>query len=481
MANSLTNKTVTGVFWSGTQRFASLGIQFVITLIIARILTPEDYGLIGMVTIFTALGIIMLDSGFGQALIRKQDATDEDYSTILFFQIFLGIIIYLILFFASPLIAAFFNTPELESISKVVFLILPINSFGMIHLTILRKNVKFKVYAKITIISAIISGSIAVTMAYLGLGVWTLVLQMLLQALFVSILLWHFIKWRPKLVFKIESIKNIILFSSSLLSIGLIKTVSRNIYTLLIGKFHPIAQVGYYNQAKRFEEIPSQSITSIIQNVSYPVLSTLQSDDKKLKQGYKKVITQTMFIILPLMIILAAIADNLFIVLLTEKWSPSIPLFRILCAYGILYPLYSINENILKVKGKGKLLVILEIFKNIILFISIVLTIKKGVTILLLGSVITSFISVLINMYFCGKEISYKIVEQFRDIFSIGIVSVLTAIIVMTLNYLNMSPLITLVMQMLFSSIIFISLCEIFRISAYSTMKTIIMNKLKRS
>ncbi|MDA3884348.1 MAG: lipopolysaccharide biosynthesis protein [Candidatus Delongbacteria bacterium] len=480
MANSLTNKTISGVFWSGTQRFASLGIQFIITLIIARILTPEDYGLIGMVTIFTALGIIILDSGFGQALIRKQDTTDEDYSTILFFQILLGVLTYTVLFFASPLIAAFYNTPQLESLSKVIFLILPINSLGMIHLTILRKNVRFKTYAKITIISAIVSGSIAVTMAYLGFGVWTLVVQMLLQALFVSILLWHFIKWRPKLVFKIESIKSIILFSSSLLSIGIIKTIARNIYTLLIGKFYPIAQVGYYNQAKRFEEIPSQSITGIIQSVSYPVLSTLQSDDKKLKQGYKKVITQTMFIILPLMIVLAAIADNLFLVLLTDKWSPSVPLFRILCAFGILYPLHSINENILKVKGRGKLLVILEILKNIILFITILLTIRAGVVILLLGSVLTSFISVLINMYFCGKEINYKILEQFRDISPIGIISLISAAIVWSLNLLNFSSLITLILQIPLSIIMFITFCELFNISAYYTMKNILISKLKK-
>ncbi len=480
MTSSLTTKTVSGIFWNGVQKFSTLGIQLLITIIIARILSPEDYGLIGMLSIFTALGIVILDSGFGQALIRKQDATDTDYSTIFFLQIIIGFVIYIILFSLSPFIAEFYNTPRLENIAKIIFLVFPLNSLGLIHSTLLKKQLKFKSYAKITILSSLMSGIIGIILAYNGMGVWTLVIQMLSQTLLLNVFVWFVIKWRPKFKFDFLSIKEIAPFSLSLLGIGVIKIIARNIYTLLIGKFYPLNEVGFYNQAKRFEEIPTQSITGIIQNVSYPVLSTKQTDDIRLRLGYRKIITQTMFIITPLMLILLAVADNLFYVLLTEKWMPAVPYFRLLCIFGLLYPLHSINENILKVKGKGKKLVILEVIKNIFLFVSILITLKMSVSALLIGSILTSLISVLINMHYCGKEIEYSTLDQLKDISPIALVSILASSSAWIVSYVKMNVYLLVLIQLIAGTLVFITLSSLFKLESYTIMKNIVTSKFRK-
>ena len=480
MTSSLKAQTVSGIFWNGIRRFSTLGINLLITIIIARILQPEDYGLIGMLSIFTALGYVFLDSGFGQALIRKQNVTDEDYSSVFFFQIFIGLMIYAILYSLSPHIAVFFNTPRLENISKVIFLIFPINSIGLVHATIMRKELRFKQYTKITILSSVISGIVAIFLAYLGFGVWTLVAHMLLQSLLAKTLVWTLVKWRPAFIFNFKTIVDIAPFSLSLLGIGLIKMISRNIYALLIGKYYPLSEVGYYNQAKRFEEIPTHSITGIIQSVSYPVLSLKQSDDAKLKSGYRKIITQTMFILTPLMLILLAAADNLFLILLTEKWLPAVPYFRILCIFGLLYPLHSINENILKVKGRGKKLVILEIIKNIMLFVSILVTLKISITALLLGSIATSLVSIIINMHYCGKEINYSFYDQMKDILPIALISMFASFVTWLLSFISMNSNLTLTVQMLVGTLVFLLLSYIFKLESYLEMKAIIISKFKK-
>ncbi|MDY0016229.1 MAG: lipopolysaccharide biosynthesis protein [Candidatus Delongbacteria bacterium] len=477
---SLQNQTISGVFWNFSQRFSTLLIQFIIITIIARILSPADFGMIGMLSIFSSLGLVILDSGFGQALIRNQEVNQDDLSTIFFVQLFLGITIYIILFLLSPAIADFFDEPSLIMISRYVFLIFPINSLGMIHMTLVRKRLKFKLMAKISIVSVSISGIIGVISAYNDLGVWALVIQMVIRSLLDTLILWIVIRWGPSLTFKSTSIQKYLGFSFNLLVTGVMKVISRNIYTLLIGKFYPVAQVGFYNQAKRFEQIPSESLTAVIQNVSYPILSTIQNDIVRLKNGYRKIITQTMLVNLFVMFTLFAIADNLFIVLLTDKWTQSIPYFKILCFYGMLYPLHSINTNILKVRGKGKTIVILEVVRNIILAISIIITINESVFILLFASVITTFISVIINMYYSGKEIDYGIKEQTLDFVPILLIFGTISVLVMSINLMELSNLLKLSIQIPVMIILSALICEIFKINSYRSLKILILEKYKQ-
>jgi O-antigen/teichoic acid export membrane protein len=476
---SLKNQTISGVFWNSSQRFSTLFIQFVVITIIARILTPSDFGLIGMLSIFSSLGLVILDSGFSQALIREQDVTQDDLSSIFYVQLIIGAGIYAILFYLSPAIANFFNAPKLVEIGRLVFLLFPLNSFGIIHMTLIRKKLKFKLGAIISIISVIISGLIGVIMAYSGFGVWALVFQMIFRAFIASILSWFVISWHPSFTFKYISLRKYIGFSSNLLITGVLQVLSRNIFTLIIGRFYPVAEVGFYNQAKRFEQIPSESLTAVIQSTSYPILSTIQNENTRLKRGYKKIITQTMLINSFMMFALIAVANNLFVVILTEKWNQSIPYFQILCLYGLLYPLHSINKNILKVKGKGKTIVLLEIIKNSLLFVSIAFTINKGVSILLVASVLTTFISVLISMYLSGKIINYGMKEQILDILPMISVFAIISLIVKFVDVIDFIPAIKLILQILLMLILSFLTCELLKIKAYALTKEMILEKYK--
>jgi len=477
----LKQQFVSGVFWSTIERIGSLGIQLVINIIIARVLTPSDYGLIGMLTIFTALGGVILDSGFGQALIRKKNVSQVDYSSVFYLNLALGIIIYVILYFCAPLIASFFKIPELTMISRFVFLIFPINAISLIQNTIINVNVNFKALAKVSIISASISGVFGIILAYNGLGVWSLVYQNLFYVLIRSLLLWVFNSWRPSLTFSITSIKNLIAFSTNLLGTNIIIVLFNNIYTLLIGRYYPVTQVGFYNQAKLFVDLPSQNLTSIIERVSYPVLSSIQDDDKRLKAGYRKIINQTVFLNFPIMLGLIAVGHNLFEVLLTEKWLPAVPYFQILCLYGAIFPLHSINVNILKVKGKGNTLFYLEIVRRIIMVIIILLTIRHGIFALLAGHVIASTISILIFMYFCGRLINLNLLEQFRDITPYFTIALLSSGTMYILNHLFEVPQIfNLVIQICTGGIVYLALSRIFKLSAYQQMQSILFYKQKK-
>jgi teichuronic acid exporter len=479
MSGSLKQEIVSGVFWSSVERIGSLGIQFVITIIIARVLTPVDYGLIGMLTIFTALGAVLLDSGFGQALIRKNDTTETDYSTVFFTNLALGLTIYFILYFCAPVISIFFHTPELTKISRYVFLVFPINAIGLIQNTIITKNTNFKLLTKISIISAILSGIFGISLAYSGLGVWTLVYQSLFYNLIRSILLWFFNKWRPSLIFSFNSIKNLFGFSSNLLGTGVIVVLFNNIYTLLIGRFYLVEQVGFYNQANRFQDLPTQTLTAIIQRVSYPVLSKIQDDDLRLKSAYRKIINQTVFFNFPLMLGLIATGKNLFLILLTEKWLPAVPYFQLLCIYGALFPLHSINVNILKVKGKGKMLLNLEIIRRLIMVSVIFITLRYGIITLLIGNIVASLLSISINMYFCGKEISFRIFEQIKDITPYFLIALISSLTMFILNeFLEINVALLLSVQIITGILVYLVISQILKLQAYIEMRQIVLGKI---
>ena len=481
MSKTLREKTINGVIWSAVERISFLGIQFLITILIARALTPSDYGLIGMLSIFIALGSVMIDSGFGQALIRKKDANQTDYSSVFFLNVFLGIVIYLILFLLAPIIANFYNTPELTKIARVAFLVFPINALGLIQNTLINKSVNFKALAKVSILSSILSGIIGIFMAYNGFGVWALVAQSIIINAFKSIFLWVFNNWRPSNIFSFSSIKNIFNFSVNLLATDSIIVLFNNIYTLIIGKFYPISQVGFYNQAKTFVDIPSQTLTMIIQRVSYPVLSTLQDNNTELRSAYRRVINLTVYLNFPLMLGLLSMGNNLFTLLLTDKWIPAVPYFQILCIYGAIFPLHSINVNILKVKGKGKLLMRLEIIRRLLMIIAIVFTIKEGVMIMLIGFLLAAIISILINMYYCGNEIGLSLSTQLKDILIYLSISILISTVMIFVDYINVNSLVSIILQVFVGGSIYFILSYFLKLSSFVELKGILFNLIKKN
>ncbi|MEA4967220.1 MAG: lipopolysaccharide biosynthesis protein [Bacteroidaceae bacterium] len=419
MSESLKNKTVKGVFWSSIERFSVQGVQFIIQIIIARILLPSDYGLIGMLTIFLAVSQSLIDSGFSNALIRKQNCSDTDYSTVFYFNIIVGILLYGVLYILAPFIASFYRTSELINITRVVAITLFINSLTVVQRAKLTRNVDFKTQTKASLTAAIVSGIIAIIMAYSHYGVWALVIQSVLNGLITMILLWILSKWIPRNVFSRQSFKEMFSFGSKLLVSGLIDTLYRNLFTLIIGKQFNKADLGYYTRADQFAQLPSSNLTGIFGRVTYPILSTLQNDDKRLEEVYRKYLRLSAFGIFPLMTGLAALASPLIILLLTEKWAGVVILLQIICFSYMWYPIHAINLNLLQVKGRSDLFLRLEIMKKGIGIAMLFITVPIGINAMCIGSIATSIIALIINTHYTGKLINVDFLKQMKDLFPI--------------------------------------------------------------
>jgi Membrane protein involved in the export of O-antigen and teichoic acid len=416
MSESLKNKTIKGVFWSSIERFSVQGIQFIVQIILARLLLPSDYGLIGMLAIFLAVSQSLIDSGFSNALIRKQDCTDVDYSTVFYFNIIVGLALYFVLFFSAPLIASFYKTPELNLLTKVIGITLFINSLTVVQRAKLTKNIDFKTQAKASFLAVIISGIVAIFMAYKGFGVWSLVAQALINGAINMLMLWVYAKWLPKRVFSWQSFKEMFSFGSKLLLSGLIDTIYKNIYTIIIGKKFSKASLGCYTRADQFAQFPSSNLTGILGRVTYPILSTLQDNDEKLRMVYRKYLRLSAFAIFPLMMGLAALASPFILLLLTEKWIGIIILLQILCFSYMWYPIHAINLNLLQVKGRSDLFLRLEIIKKCVGVGILFITVPIGIEAMCIGSIFSSIICLAINTHYTGKLIDVGFFKQMKDL-----------------------------------------------------------------
>lgn len=429
--SSLKDKTVKGVIWSAVDRFSAQGIQFVFSILIARLLVPEDYGVVAMLGIFMAVSQTFIDSGFGTALIRKIDRTEEDFSTVFYFNIVVATLFYFALFFAAPAIANFYNTPLLESITKVVALNLIIGSLSGIHNAKLSIAIDFKSRAKISIASTLLTGAVGLWMAYAGYGVWALVVQNLFSSAIRTVLLWVIVKWYPKLVFSWKSFKELFSFGSKLLASALLDTLYNNIYTLVIGKVFSSSTLGVYSKANALAQFPSSNITSVLQGVTFPVLSTIQNEDDRLADAYKRFLRLSAFIVFPLMIGLSAVADPLIRLALTDKWEGAIILLQIICFAMMWYPIHAINLNILQVKGHSDYFLKLEIIKKVQGVIILLITIPMGVIVMCYGKVIGGIIALIWNTYYTKKLIGYGFFAQLKDLMPVLFHSLIMYLIVL--------------------------------------------------
>ena len=414
---TLKNKTAKGVGWSFIDNISSSGISFLVSLVLARILSPEEYGIMAMLTIFIAISNSIVDSGFSNALIRKNDVVELDYNTTFYFNLVVSGVLYLVLYVCAPFISNFFSEPLLIPVTRVLGLVLIVNACSIIQRTILVKAVDFKTQTKISLISSMLSGVIGVGMAIYHCGVWSLVGQQLSRQVLNSLFLWIYGKWKPLWEFSYNSFKNLFGFGSKLLLSGLIDTIYKNIYYIVIGRFYTADQLGQYTRAEQFTSIFSSNLTSVIQRVSYPVLSTIQEDAIRLQEAYRKIIKATMLITFVCMLVLAALAKPLVLILIGEKWLFAVPYLQILCFAEMLYPLHAINLNILQVKGRSDLFLKLEVIKKIVAILPIVLGITLGIKFMLWGAVCTSVISFFLNSYYSGHLVNYSTMNQIKDIF----------------------------------------------------------------
>ncbi|MEA5127266.1 MAG: lipopolysaccharide biosynthesis protein [Proteiniphilum sp.] len=480
MEDSLKNKTLKGVRWSFIDNIAGSGITFLVGLVLARLLSPAEFGIIGMITIFIAISNSIVDSGFSNALIRKLDASDKDYNTVFIFNLGISLLLYLLLYAGAPAISRFFNEPQLVPVTRVVGLVLVCNALGIIQRTLLVKAVNFKTQAKISIIASSGSGIIGIGMALYGLGVWSLVAQQVSRQLLNSLFLWIFNRWRPAIQFSINSFKELFGFGSKLMLSGIINTVYQNIYYLVIGKFYSPSQLGQYTRAEQFNNIFSQNLTTVVQRVSYPVLSSIQNEEERLLVAYRKVIKTTMMVTFACMLGMAAIAKPMILILIGEKWLPAVTYLQIMCFAGMLYPLHAINLNILQVKGRSNLFLKLEIYKKILAIIPITLGIFFGIEYLLLGSVFNSFIAFFLNSYYSSTLIDYFPSQQIKDILPAFVISIITAGIMWFFSFLPWNNWVILALQLSLGVSIAWILYEQSRLSEYLELKSIFLSYLQK-
>ena len=441
MAESLKKKTVHGVLWSTLERFSVQGIQFVVMIIMARMLTPNDYGLVGMLTVFIAVSQSLVDSGFSQALIRKQDRTETDNSTVFYFNLVVGIVLYGILFISAPFIAYFYNEPQLTSITRVIGLSILFNSLVVVQRALLTINIDFKTQAKAALTAAVISGAVGIWMASSGYGVWSIVSQQLINLGTNTLLLWVLSHWRPQLTYSWKSFHELFGFGSKLLASGLIETIYRNIYLIIIGKVFSASDLGCYTRAHQFTDFPSANLTGIMQRVTYPVFCQIQNEEIKLSNAYRRFLRMAGFIIFPLMMGLAAVAEPLVLILLKEQWLFVSTLMSIISFSMMWYPIHAINLNLLQVKGRSDLFLKLEIYKKIIGVIILCITIPMGLVAMCIGGFFSSMIALIINTYYTGKLIHVGYFRQMRDLMPIFLLSVsMGAIVYLAINSLCIHP-----------------------------------------
>ena len=478
MQESLKKKTVKGTLWSSIERFSVQGISFIVMIIMARILTPEDYGLVGMIAIFMAISQSLIDSGFSQALIRKQDRSEVDNSTVFYFNIAIGIILYLFLFFSAPLIADFYKEPKLIPITRALGLNLVFNSLAVVQRALYTINLNFKTQAKATLIGVVTSGAVGIWMAYSGYGVWSIVTQQLTNAGLVSICLWIFSKWRPIIAFSKQSFKDLFNFGSKLLASGILNTIYNNLYLILIGKIFRASDLGYYTRAHQFTDFASSNLTGILQRVSYPVLCTIQNDDTRLADVYRKLLRISAFIIFPLMMGLAAVAQPMILTILTEKWLFAASLILPLCFSQMWYPVHAINLNLLQVKGRSDLFLKLEIIKKIIGVAIICITIPMGLLAMCWGTVVNSLIALVINTHYTGKLIHLGFLKQMWDLLPIFLLSLGMGVLVwLTISFIALPPFLLLTIGLIEGVIIYGLSSKLFRFNEFSELLAIIRRK----
>ena len=397
MAEQLRDKVTVGVAWSVAEKIGSMLMQMVVSIVVARLLMPEDFGVLAILTFFTALMAVVVDSGFSQTLIRKTEPTESDYKSVFLFNVVTSLVLYAVMTALSPAIAAYYNLPVISKIAPVLFLLLPVNALTVIQNTIFARQFRFATLSRINFASATIAGVAAITMAWCGFGVWSLVAQRLTQVIVKAVLLWWRGDWRCKGRFDFSALRAMSGFSFRLMGTDIISYLYNNIAQLFIGKMHSATTLGYYNQAQKLKELPVTSVVQSFQSVTYPALANVKGDKQKFADSYLRVLAITAAVIAPVMVGMVAVADDMFMLMLGQRWMPTVPYFKILSLAGLFYPISMIAYNVLKVAGDGGVILRLEIIKKAIMTIILVLAIPHSVTAIAWGMVVMAVVELMLN------------------------------------------------------------------------------------
>lgn len=477
---SLKNKTIKGVGWSAADALLGQGVTFIVGLVLARLLSPNEYGLIGICLIFTTVLNGIVDSGFSNALIRKKDVTDKDYNTMFTTNMAISIVLYVLLFISAPFVSDFFHRIELTALVRVTGLILFLNALSITQVTILTKNIDFKTKTKASLVSAIISGVIGIAMAFMGYGVWSLVAQQLSKQLLYTLCLWVLNKWWPKFTFYNDSFKYMWGFGWKLLASGILNNVWNQLYQVVIGRCYTSSTLGHYTRANECASIFSSNLTTIIQRVTFPVLSELQDDKKKLLVSYRKLIKVSMFVTVICMFALGAMAEPMIYSLIGPQWHQAATFLPFICITMSLYPLHAINLNMLQVQGRSDLFLYLEIVKKIITLIPIFIGAFVGVYWMLCASIFTGFIAFLLNSWFTGKFLNYSSWQQLKDVLPSYLIALFIGFIVYLLKFLPLSYNLIFPLQILATIIVGWIVNRIINLEEYCEIKNIVLTVIKK-
>lgn len=429
MSSDLKDKAVKGVAWSLVERFGIQLMNFIIGIILARLLLPEDYGQLGMILIFYFVAEAFIQGGLGEAYVQKKEVSDTDANTVFFSNLGISALTYLLLWFAAPAISRFYDQPILTDLTRALSVVLIINAFNIIQQAQIKRALNFKRKTRITLIAALASGIIAVAAAYKGYGVWSLIIQRLTNSFILTAGLWITSHWKPRFSFSRQSFSDMFSFGAWILAASVIRSIFDNIYKVVIGKLFPVAELGYYTKAKTFQQIGSQQLTQSVSSVSMPVFSRMQDNKPRLRNAMATFSRHTAVFIMPIMVLVIVLAKPFVIILLTDKWAPMIPYLQLLCIVGFLYPMHAVNIQVLLAQGKSNLNFNLGMIKNVLRIINIAVMYRWGITWIIIGEAVLSVISLSINTYYTKRLIGYGLMQQLKDLKYILMISILSGIL----------------------------------------------------
>jgi teichuronic acid exporter len=475
---SVKEKAINGIKWSFIDNLANSGITFLVGIVLARLLSPTEFGILGLIAVFIAVSNSIVDGGFATALIRKNDASDRDYNTVFYCNLAIAIVLMLLLCLFSPAIALFFKEPILGAIMPMMSLLLIINAFTIIQRTIFVKIIDFKTQAKISLIASIGSGMIGIGMAVMKYGVWSLVVQQLSRQILLSLFLWLYSSWRPRFIFSKESFRELFGFGSKILFANLVNTFYQNIFYAIIGKLYSTEQLGKYTRAEQFNTIFTNNLTTIIQKVSFPTLSSIQNNRQHLVFLFRKTLLYSAIITFAMVLCLSAMARPLILFLIGEKWLQSAGYLQIMCCYGILYPLTVVNINMMNIQGRSDLLLKLEVIKKILFIPVFIVGFYFELKYMLCAAVVYYYVEFIFNSYYSEQYFGYGTWKQTKDLIPILLLSTLVAACVWSVNLLALPLVYTLVVQCSLGLILFPVGYEIISQPEYQELKHIVFKQM---
>lgn len=468
---SLKTKAFKGFAWNSLESVLVKGLSFIVSILIARVVSPDAYGLVGMLSLFLAVSTIFIEGGFSKALVQRKDCSQIDFSTVFYFNIAISILIYIVLYFSAPFIADFYKTPQLISLTRVMGLQFIIASLIVVQRAKLLIDIDFKTQAKVNMLAVLVSGVVGLYMAYTDFGVWALVGQNLALTTATSFLMWIQTKWRPSLAFSWQAFREMFGYGSKILMAGLYATLLTNVYTLVIGKWYQTKALGFYARANSLAEISSGTLNVIITNVTFPLFSAIQQDRAKLISIYSRMVGMTAFVIFPSMTLFAVIAKPFILLFLTEKWLPAAPLLQWLCLARMFTPISSLNLNLLNAVGRSDLFLKTDLSKLPIIVAAMFITLPIGTEAVVIGSFIVNTLSYFINAYPSGWLFNYGPLKQLKDCYKIVIATFGMAACSYGAMALMSTPFLQLIIASLSAFISYFGLAFLLRIKELNELK----------